>query len=256
MKYWRIPKIWEGGECWILGGGPSLPREFGVPERLIDQVISGKESPAVYSPYLSPIHKQHVIGVNAAFKIGNWMDFIVFGDGRGFLLPFRRQLASHPSIKVCFDPTVNDSWIKIVDRDLEKPHGISTDRFKVSWNHNTGSAAINFAYYLGCKRIILLGFDMKLNGKLNQHWHNMYGRQSRIWNRKDKKMKNVVGSFDSYLRKFPEIAADAKRLGLEIINASPESKIKEFPKVPVNQLLQERGLLEDNESILNERDIL
>lgn len=244
MKYWQIPRIWEGGECWILGGGPSLPREFGVPESLIEMVMKKKEPPAVYSPYLSPIHRQHIIGVNVAFQLGTWIDFIFFGDGRGFLLPFRRQLASHPAIKVCCDPTVNDSWIKIVNRDLDKPHGISTEQCRVSWNHNSGAAAINFAYYLGCKRVILVGFDMKLNDKYNQHWHDLYGRQNRIWNRKDNKMKNVVGSFDSYLRKFPIIAEDARHLGLEIINASPDSKIKEFPKVSVKQLLQERGLLD------------
>ena len=36
---------------------------------------------------------------------------------------------------------------------------------------------------------------------------------------------------------FSKIAQDAKRLGIEIINASPDSKIKAFKKVPVKDLL-------------------
>jgi hypothetical protein len=39
------------------------------------------------------------------------------------------------------------------------------------------------------------------------------------------------------MRGFKQIAIDAKNLGIEIINASPDSDIKEFRKVSVKELL-------------------
>ena len=71
---WRVPRIWEDGQVFILGGGPSLPRQFGVPERVLRSVLERKESVNAYSPYMAPIHSKHVIGVNAAFLIGKWIE--------------------------------------------------------------------------------------------------------------------------------------------------------------------------------------
>ena len=66
MSNWAPPTMWEEGECWIIGGGPSMPRQFEVPEETTRSVMIGTMPPKVYAPYLSPIHKKHVIGVNNA----------------------------------------------------------------------------------------------------------------------------------------------------------------------------------------------
>ena len=39
---WFVPRMWNDGECWILGGGSSLPRQFGVPESVIEKVMKFK----------------------------------------------------------------------------------------------------------------------------------------------------------------------------------------------------------------------
>ena len=43
--------------------------------------------------------------------------------------------------------------------------------------------------------------------------------------------------FDRHLRGFSDMAKDAKRRGIEIINASPDSAITCFPKYSIKELL-------------------
>lgn len=232
---WKIPKLWEGGEVWILGGGPSVTTEFGIPQKLVQSVVDGTSTPNAYSEYMQKIHDKHVIGINVAYLIGNWIDIVFFGD-HGFFLGHQARLVEHPGLKVTCHPQITScDWVKFVARDTSHPRGISTTDRTVSWNGNSGAAAISLAYHLGAKRIILVGFDMKLDANSNQHWHDLYQRKQHIINPKSKKRMQLP--FDRHMMGFPEIAKDAKRLGVEIINASPDSAITDFPKCRVNDLL-------------------
>jgi hypothetical protein len=77
---WKVPRVWEGGSCVIIGGGPSMLKQFNIPSEIVEGVYSGKLSPTAYSPYLKAIHKKHIIAVNVAYKIGPWIDMMIFGD--------------------------------------------------------------------------------------------------------------------------------------------------------------------------------
>ena len=59
---WQVPHIWDEGEVWILGGGPSVTKQFEIPNSLVQEVVNGAKPPSAYSPYMSRIHKKHVIG--------------------------------------------------------------------------------------------------------------------------------------------------------------------------------------------------
>ena len=233
---WKVPRIWDGGECWIIGGGPSLTEEFGIPKELVTEVKKGEQPPSSYSPYMEALHDKHLIGINAAFRLGNWIEFIFFGDG-GFYLKNRKSLLKHPGLKVSCSPKIDtvrfkSAGVKYLQRDHNRAKGISKNLHKVSWNNNSGGAAISFAVHLGVSRIILLGFDMCNAGDHSQHWHNLYGRSSGQPPKKPHRLP-----FHRHLLGFPFIAEDAKKMGIEIINASPNSAIEEFPKVKVKELL-------------------
>jgi hypothetical protein len=225
---WQIPQIWEGGDVWILGGGPSVPKQFNIPDNVIQDVVKGLLPPSAYSPYMSYLHDKHVIGINVAYLIGDWIDMIFFGD-QHFFLQHQQGLAKHPAMKVsCHASTDKFNWVKYTPREDGKARGISTNPRSVCWNGNSGAAAISVAAHAGAKRIILLGFDMTLDGN-KQHWHNLYGKGGNI---NYKKLP-----FNRHLRGFPDIYKDAKRLGIEILNCSPNSAINEFKKVTVKELM-------------------
>ena len=233
---WRVPRLWEGGECWILGGGPSLPGQFGVPKGVIKKVLSRELPLSAYSPYMSAIHGKHVIGVNVAYKIGDWIDMVFWGDKRWYLTN-RLELAKFKGLKVTCHPYFNTPQskaenIKHVAKDNNKPKGISDRSNSASWNSNSGSAAISVAANMGVTSIVLVGFDMKLGEDDWQHCHSEYSPTGRKGINDVKKLP-----FHRHMNGFPFIARDAYTRGITIINASPDSAIACLPKMTVQDVL-------------------
>jgi len=226
---WTVPELWKDGECWIIGGGKSVPYQFDIPEDVIERVCNGKLPSYSYSPYLEVLHDKHIIGVNNVYQMGAWIDFLFFGDGSWYLT-HRLNLAKWIGIKVTCSPKfqrdkyAKQEGIKYLAKDKTHKHGLSSVPYKVSWNGNSGAAAISLAAHLGVKRIILLGFDMNMDGKFS-HWHGSHGK------------KNRTPPFRRHLQGFPNIAEDAKRMKIEILNANKNSAITSFPKVTLEEVL-------------------
>jgi len=202
FKKWIPPKIWDGGTAYIIGGGPGVKK--------VD---------------LSLIHDKHIIGVNNAYLLGDWVDVGWFGDKK-WLKWHRDPWKKSPCIKVSCNHNMevlhNDSgWIHFMARG--KQAGIETNPGVISWNHCSGSSAINLAYHFGATRIILIGFDMHdVDGKKNFH--------------KDHK-DNGNAPYQRFLRCYGEIAKDAKALDIEILNATPDSAIRHFPYFELDKLI-------------------
>jgi len=234
---WKAPKMWDGGTCFIIGGGPSLVEQFQIPPEIVAEVRRNKANISTYSPYLEALHDKHVIGVNNAYLLGDWVDCCFFGDCAWYLV-HRVPLAKFQGIKVtCCDrfankPVAKCEGIKYLAKGGgkglpgadSKLYGISENPSKVAWNSNSGAAAISLAAHFGVKRIILLGFDMQAPDGMT-HWH--FGH-----NPKNKQ------PFNRHLRGFPVIAKDAQCMGIEIFNASPNSKIELFPKLTLEEALK------------------
>ncbi len=117
------------------------------------------------------------------------------------------------------DTTTSQRWI-----DVKRPFRGATreglGRDAVHTNGNSGVQAINLAYLLGYRRAILLGFDMKLGPKGEKHHHP------------DHPKPLVQGqTFDEWLRKLEAVARDCKAVKYEVLNATPGSAMKCFPRV-------------------------
>lgn len=231
---WTVPKIWQDGDVWILGGGPSVTKLFGIPDEIVDQVRCGKLSESAYSPYMKLLHDKHVIGINMAYRIGDWMDMVFFGDSR-FMIEFKNELVEWRGLKVSCAPSARKfDWVRLLERDRSVRRGISRVPNAVSWNGNSGAAAISVAVHAGAKRIFLLGFDMKLGADQKQHWHGVYTRKKQP--NAPKNMRKLP--FHKHLEGFPKIATDAKQLGVEIYNVCPDSAITSLPKITLEQAFE------------------
>lgn len=234
MNTWSVPRLWEGGSCWIIGGGKSVPYQFGVPEEVIEKVCSGKFDSSVYTPYMSMLHDRHVIGVNNAYQIGTWIDFLFFGDGSWHLV-HQKKVAKWPGVIVTCSPKFaaikeRDRYgIKYLAKDKSHKLGITKNPARVSWNFNSGAASISLAVHLGVKTIFLLGFDMNASGKYT-HWHGSHGKKT-----------GKGPPFQKHLTGFPDIAKDAKKRGVKIYNVNKNSTIKSFPKIKLGEALKLAG---------------
>lgn len=233
MSFWSACRIWEGGTCFILGGGYSAIEQFGIPSDVFQRVCSGKLPKSILSQYMQALHSHHVIGVNTAYQLGSWVDVCFFGD-MSFYATNRKQLAKFPGLKISCSEKIPLKCrrlenIKVIKQDWLKPTGITTNPNMLSWNRNSGAASINLAVHFGVKKIILIGFDMDLsNDKEHSHWFGYYSKH---------KLSFADAVFQRQLVGFPLIAEDAKSLGVEIINANPKSKIESFPKTTLKEAL-------------------
>lgn len=207
----RVPKLWPKSTIYILGGGPSIN-----------------------TADLSLIHDERVIGVNNTYgdplpltgpnnnmrhyEPRKWVDICWFGDLKWFRW-HRRYLRSFSGLVMHCNENTNVykiKWIKAVRRSRTKPMGLDSSPAHICWNRNSGASAINLAYHLGAKRVVLVGFDMRVVDNQKNYHTDHVGEKPH-------------DPFKRFLQVFKYIAADADKLGLEIINATPNSAITEFP---------------------------
>jgi hypothetical protein len=221
---WNIPRIWEGETVFIIGGGYSILSQFGIPDRVIKKVNNKKAKLSAYSRYMKQLHKKNVIGINVAYQLGSWIDFIYFTD-ESFLVMHDAQLKRHKATKVTgFDFDERFNYCKRVKQPV-KPYGICTEKNTVFQNRNSGAGAINLAYHLGAKTIVLIGFDgMEIKGRI--HFHTEY---------KNTILERVTHPIDTEKQPYPDIKRDSDNLGIKIVNTSFASKITEFIKRPIEK---------------------
>jgi len=206
--------MWPGQTAFILGGGPTL-----------------KETD------LSLIHHRRVIGVNNAYQLGSWIDICWFGDNRwhGW---HAVELRSFPGLIVtCAPGEFKANYVHQLKRG--KSQGIDPSPRCVAWNRQSGASAINLAYHLGAATVVLIGFDMR-RVSLSELSSNQDGtvHEGTVANWHEDHPAKQKDPYDRFSQVFKVIARDARKLGLEIVNCTPGSAIKEFPIMDLKDFLK------------------
>lgn len=196
-----VEPIWEGETVYIIGGGPSL----------IDfdwKRLSGKRIIAVNKSILS------YPNADALY----WTDSRVYGWNKTEIDKFKglkytiRHHVTYPSD------------VKVLRKSNK--FGLECAKDAICHGNNSGYAAINLAYLLGAKRIILLGYDMKNDGKRG-HYHDGYPVP-------------VTGNNiykDQFIPGFQIIADMLKQKNIEVYNASMTSALTVWPKISFDKAL-------------------
>lgn len=243
MSAWHAPEMWKGGECWIIGGGPSIIPLFGIPEDIVSEVRVNKQPLSAFSPYMKALHGRHAIAINEAFKLGSWIDAVFFGD-HGWYLQNREALSEFRGLKVSCDPRMDSESarqedIKYMKRE-RKPNnnGVTKTPGCIRWNRHSGGASISLAAQLGVKKIYLLGFDMRLDEEKKSHWHGSYKPRYENKPRRGEVPKRKGPAFQIHLQTWPQIITDAKELGIRIIQTNPASAIAGLEVEDVSWLKQ------------------
>jgi hypothetical protein len=189
MRY-NIQKDWAGATVVILGGGPSLPESLEIP----------------------PEHK--VIAVNeAGLTRYTEADVLFFGDFRWYGWNRQRMkfFMGKEIISRGYDYMYPDH-IKVARWDNTQPiHTGSNALGGVC----SGGSAIDLAYKRGASKIVLLGFDMNDEGPAN--FHNMH-----------KEQPVAASRAETYIPSINAAATILKDAGVEVLNATKESKLNCF----------------------------
>lgn len=103
--------------------------------------------------------------------------------------------------------------------------GLETDPTGLRTGGNSGYQAINLAVHLGAKRIVLLGYDMKMDGGRN-NWHG-----------EPRPHASPDVYAQSMLPHFASLVDPLRKLGVEVVNATPGSALETFPKATLEEAL-------------------
>jgi hypothetical protein len=204
FNYSFVDKIWDGETVYILGGGPSLENfDF------------------------KGLHGSKVIAINKGIYSYPNAQVLYWTDSR-FYTWYKKDIDNF----CCLKYTIKQGNLYNEDvRVLRKGavHGLEEPRDTLAHGNNSGYAAINLAYHLGAKRIILLGFDMRNDGT-KTHFHDGYptrGTGDRMY-------------IDKFLPGFKSLASSLKQKGITVLNASTYSRLNVFTKISLDAALSFR----------------
>lgn len=207
MKGFPWADRWRGQTAVIAASGPSMMQS-------VDDLNRARVRGAPFQ----------LIVVNTTFRHFPWADVLYAGD----VLWWR---AHHREVKEKFKGETwgghqtiaqqyQTHWIKNANRP-----GLGTDHV-INNNGNSGFQAINLAYLFGSRRILLVGFDMKLGPKKEKHWHEDHPApcvQAQV--------------FGEWIHKAATLAKDLERHGCKVINCSVETALTCWPRATLQESL-------------------
>lgn len=204
INYSIVPRKFEGETIYIIGGGPSL-KNFDF------RLLNGCKT----------------IAINKAILYCPSADVLYWTDSR-FYTWYKNNVDNYKGLKFTIKAASQyTSDIQLLKKG--KIHGIEKDPQTLAHGNNSGYAAINLAYHLGAKRIILLGFDMMQDG-VNSHFHDGYPSRP----------AGDAVYRDKFLPGFKQLDSEMKGSGVMVLNASPYSRLTTFTKITIEQALSFR----------------
>lgn len=194
---------WTGKTAVILAGGYSL---------------SDEQIEAVR-------HKQvEAIAVNSTFKRVPWARVVYAGDFMWVktYAAEMRKTCKHAAFWTC-DRSAAERW------DLNWVKGVNAlglcrEKKMIHTNGNSGAQAINLAYLFGSRRILLLGFDMKLGPKGEKHHHPDHPHPL-----------VQQQTFEEWCRKLGIMAPELEAAGCEVINCTTDTALTCFKRSTIEQ---------------------
>jgi hypothetical protein len=212
MRYWEPAKIWEGRTAVVLASGPSMTRE--VAQTVHDADV------------MSIAVNNQAIDTNGLPAMSPWADILFAGDF-SWWFHNRAAIAEFKGMKVSLD-SENHRWTtELLEQVIFLRHG-GVDGFDERLGYlrtggNSGYMALHLALTLGAKRVVLCGFDM--HSKNGEHWFG--GHHWRV---------DFKSKYDLFLNRFKSSAKQLQKQG-EIINATPDSALKCFPMMTLEDAL-------------------
>lgn len=116
--------------------------------------------------------------------------------------------------------------IKIVEVDRAKDRLLVMEFAKLGWGGNSGFHAINLAVQFGVRKIILVGYDMRLDKGM--HWH---GKHPSACN------NPTDGNVARWRRAVDGMAPSLFALGIKVCNTSPISRLENYPQMTFEDAL-------------------
>ncbi len=201
VGYWRPSLIFRGETIFLLGGGPSLS--------LVQ---------------MDKLRGYKVIAINDAGYIAPWADALFFRDLKWFHLN-RPMVDDWRGLVFTTNVKVKEEYSRV--RCLEMKHMNEFSFVSLRYGRSSGHIALSLAITLGARRVILLGYDCRVvDGK--SHFHDNIGTET---------AQNRFLYENDFLPAWKGWGLGCAQIGVEVLNATPGSAIKEFEFRPLDEIL-------------------
>ncbi|TJU81366.1 MAG: hypothetical protein E5Y15_21270 [Mesorhizobium sp.] len=195
---WTVTREWEGETVFILASGPS-----------------------VLDLDLSLLTGRRVIAVKSSWLHWPAADVLFFADGRWWREKQLRPSAdAFAGLIVTTATEIGDPRVKRIKKI--NPTHLSAKPGEVALARTSTTGAINLAIHFGAKRIVLLGVDAKLGANGQRHSH----RLNWPWPKGGQPQ-----AFADQMAEYRAIAPSAAAMGVEIVNANPDSAVTIWPRL-------------------------
>lgn len=195
----------KGGTILCVASGPSLIRED--VEYARDKVHA-------------------TIVTNTTFRLVPWTNVVYAADSPWWAAHLSEVERLSPSAERWTCSLQAARLFKLNYVRPERKPGLSRDASCVHTGTNSGYQAINLAFHLGARRIVLLGYDMQRTGG-RSHWHGDHV---------GKGLHNGM-NFELALQAIPRLAIDLQSEGVEVVNCSRQTAIKSFRRAAIREVL-------------------
>jgi len=197
---WKVPRIWPGERCFIIGGGESVLRQD-----------------------LSKI-KDRIIVVKHAALLRPDADCLFIAKKRWeydykWILDKFKGLIVRRGIDPKLPPHIKQVSRMKVDETTGLP-GLSEDPTHVA-GLDAGASAINLAYHFGVSEMILLGFDMKGGHHYKDHPNKIISQTH----------------FKRHTRNHVQIGEALRQKGIRVLNASPITTLTCYERTDYDQIV-------------------
>lgn len=158
-----------------------------------------------------------VIVVNDNYKIAPWANHLYAADKHWWLLHIDDIKLKFGGMKWIANEKETAKLLGITSIECNYKPGLAEDG-SLNCGNNSGYQAVNLAYKLGAKKIILLGYDMKIgsNGKL--HWFGDHPSS----------LRNEPSLFPRWIDLFRQLAKDLHAKGINVVNCSTDTALDCF----------------------------
>lgn len=208
--YWRISPEWNGELVVIAATGPSVSRS---------QIEKALEA------------KAKLVVINDNYLLSPEADIHYFCDSR-----WRDWHKDRPEYK-----SFRGRRVTLENRDIDEDlfclrnderKGFCDDPSAIRTGGNSGYQSLHMVGHLAPGgTVILIGYDMKPSSNGKHHWFGDHPNQC------------GYGAYkDTMLPLFPSIEEGLKKRGIKVINSTPDSELKIFPMVSLDEALSQHRL--------------
>lgn len=176
--------------------------------------------------------KARFLVINEGYRLAPWADVLYAADAHWWekkrgCREFRGLRVSQSDQAAKMYPGIREVNLRRVGQIVRSPAGTlgagSDDR---GTGANSGFQALNLVFQFGAAKIVLVGYDMRID--LGLHWHGPH--EAGLNNPSE----NGIARWRAVLDRQ---AAYFEAVGVTVINTSPDSALRNYPKMTLEQAL-------------------